>query len=86
MPDLATALYLAILFATSVLADIALQVPIASVPIVGSAGIHHDVVNGTRLPLAVATSVEAYTTLVNYRFPRHQIRVKKSNFCDPTVK
>ncbi|PCH41605.1 alpha/beta-hydrolase [Wolfiporia cocos MD-104 SS10] len=26
-----------------------------------------------------------YTTLVHPRFPSHQVRVKKSNFCDPTV-
>ena len=27
-----------------------------------------------------------YTALTHPRFPNHRVRIKKSNFCDPTVK
>ena len=27
-----------------------------------------------------------YTALTHLRFPNHRVRIKKSNFCDPTVK
>ncbi|KAH8105485.1 Alpha/Beta hydrolase protein [Cristinia sonorae] len=40
---------------------------------------------GTRLDLASVTSEGHYTALSNPRFPNHQVRVKKSSFCDPTV-
>lgn len=36
--------------------------------------------------LAAITSEHRYTALSSPRFPGHQVRVKKSNFCDPTVK
>lgn len=44
--------------------------------------------HATRLPLSLLTSMHTdhYTALANPRFPRHQVRVKKTNFCDPTVK
>ena len=31
-------------------------------------------------------STEEFTTLVHPKFPYHQVRVKKTDFCDPTVK
>lgn len=42
----------------------------------------------TRLSLSLLSSIDSdhYTALANPRFPRHQVRVKKTNFCDPTVK
>lgn len=33
-----------------------------------------------------ALNLDGYTALSHPRFPNHRIRVKKSNFCDPTVK
>lgn len=33
-----------------------------------------------------SVSSETYTVLSHPRFPYHQVRVKKSDFCDPTVK
>lgn len=33
-----------------------------------------------------SVSSDDYTLLSNPRFPGHQVRVKKSSFCDPTVK
>ena len=30
--------------------------------------------------------VSEYTALTHPRFPNHRVRIKKSNFCDPTVK
>jgi hypothetical protein len=35
--------------------------------------------------LASLTSVDSFTTLSHARFPHHAVRIKKSNFCDPTV-
>jgi len=35
--------------------------------------------------LASVTSEDAFTTLSHARFPHHSVRIKKSNFCDPTV-
>ncbi|THH33777.1 hypothetical protein EUX98_g464 [Antrodiella citrinella] len=35
--------------------------------------------------LASITSEQQYTALTHPRFPHHQVRVKKSSFCDPTV-
>ena len=37
-------------------------------------------------PLASVTSQDAFVALAHPRFPAHQVRVKKSDFCDPTVK
>ncbi|KAI0637721.1 peptidase S10 serine carboxypeptidase [Trametes polyzona] len=37
------------------------------------------------LSLASVASREVYTALAHPRFPGHQVRVKKSDFCDPTV-
>ena len=45
------------------------------------------VVAGTsEVDLASITDVESYATLMHPRFPSHQVRVKKTDFCDPTVK
>ncbi|OAX40138.1 peptidase S10, serine carboxypeptidase [Rhizopogon vinicolor AM-OR11-026] len=35
--------------------------------------------------LASVTSVDSFTTLSHARFPHHTVRIKKSNYCDPTV-
>lgn len=35
--------------------------------------------------LASITSVDSFTTLSHARFPHHAVRIKKSDFCDPTV-
>ncbi|KDQ65011.1 hypothetical protein JAAARDRAFT_28675 [Jaapia argillacea MUCL 33604] len=39
----------------------------------------------TTLHLSSITSEDTYTTLNHPNFPYHQVRVKKSNFCDPSV-
>lgn len=36
--------------------------------------------------LSSLQATESFTTLSHPRFPDHQVRVKKSDFCDPTVK
>ena len=36
--------------------------------------------------LASVTSHDEYLALAHPRFPAHQVRVKKTEFCDPTVK
>jgi hypothetical protein len=43
--------------------------------------------NITTMPesLASVTSEESFTTLSHARFPHHSVRIKKSDFCDPTV-
>lgn len=38
------------------------------------------------LHLSSVSSVEQFTTLSHPLYPNHRVRVKKSNFCDPTVK
>lgn len=38
------------------------------------------------LHLSSITSKDAFTTLNHPRFPNHSVRVKKSDFCDSTVK
>jgi hypothetical protein len=35
--------------------------------------------------LASVTSEDSFTTLSHARFPHHAVRIKKSDFCDPTV-
>ena len=41
----------------------------------------------TNAPLTAAvTAQDEFTTLTHPSFSRHQVRVKKTNFCDPTVK
>lgn len=38
-------------------------------------------------PLHLSTiAADTYTHLAHPNFPGHRVRVKKSNFCDPTVK
>ncbi|KAL6306731.1 Alpha/Beta hydrolase protein [Sparassis latifolia] len=37
------------------------------------------------LDLSSIASEDQYTALTHPRFPAHQVRVKKTNFCDPTV-
>ena len=37
-------------------------------------------------PLASVASRDEFVALAHPRFPAHQVRVKKSDFCDPTVK
>ena len=36
--------------------------------------------------LASVTSQDAFLALSHPKFPAHQVRIKKSEFCDPTVK
>lgn len=36
--------------------------------------------------LASVTSQDAFVALTHPKFPAHQVRIKKSEFCDPTVK
>ena len=38
------------------------------------------------LQLSSVTSQDEYTTLTHPRFRAHQVRVKKTEFCDSTVK
>ena len=47
-----------------------------------------DAVAGTaaKLDLASIGNTDAFTVLTHPNFPAHQLRVKKTNFCDPTVK
>ena len=39
-----------------------------------------------KLNLTNIQSTESYTTLVHPRFPSYGVRIKKTDFCDPTVK
>lgn len=38
------------------------------------------------LRLSAVTSQDEFTVLTHPRFRNHQVRVKKTDFCDPTVK
>lgn len=38
------------------------------------------------LTLASIKSTDEFTTLIHPDIPGHRVRVKKTNFCDPTVK
>lgn len=42
--------------------------------------------NVTPMHLSSLDSQDEFVALNHPRFPAHQVRVKKSNFCDPTVK
>ena len=42
--------------------------------------------NVTTLHLSELGSTDEFTSLVHPKFPHHQVRVKKTKFCDPTVK
>ena len=42
--------------------------------------------NVTTMHLSELGSTDEFTTLVHPRFPYHQVRVKKTDFCDLTVK
>ena len=46
----------------------------------------HHVANITTMHLSSIATGEGYTTLSHPRYPAHQVRVKKTDFCDPTVK
>ncbi|KAI5122141.1 hypothetical protein M0805_000788 [Coniferiporia weirii] len=41
--------------------------------------------NFTTMHLASLQATDSFTTLVHPRFPTHQVRIKKSDFCDPAV-
>lgn len=52
--------------------------------------LHNETVSINALPivpesLASLKSVDSFATLSHARFPHHHVRIKKSNFCDPTV-
>lgn len=42
--------------------------------------------NVTTMHLSELRSTDEFTTLDHPKFPYHQVRVKKTKFCDPTVK
>jgi hypothetical protein len=44
------------------------------------------VANVTAFHLSSVTSTDNYTALSHPRFPNHRVRIKSSEFCDPTVK
>lgn len=46
----------------------------------------HSVANLTGLGLSAIVQQDGYAALTHPRFPAHQVRVKKTDFCDPTVK
>lgn len=46
----------------------------------------HHVANITTMHLSSLAAGEGFITLNHPRFPAHQVRVKKTDFCDPTVK
>lgn len=41
---------------------------------------------GTGSSMDLSAVSQEFTVLSNPRFPSHQVRIKRSNFCDPTVK
>ena len=47
---------------------------------------HNKLLNGTDLKPADIQSVNSYSVLQNDLYPNHRVRIKKSDFCDPTVK
>ena len=66
---------------------------VAAVPLVlaGAEQVHlstgRSVVAGTNdISLASITDVDSFVALTHPSFPAHQVRVKKTEFCDPTVK
>jgi hypothetical protein len=38
------------------------------------------------LHLSSITNAHSYVALTHVKYPNHRVRVKKTNFCDPTVK
>lgn len=42
--------------------------------------------NFTTIELGSLQSTDSFTALMHPAFPGHQVRIKKSDFCDPTVK
>jgi len=42
--------------------------------------------NVTTMLLSELGSADDFTALVHPKFPHHQVRIKKTKFCDPTVK
>ena len=42
--------------------------------------------NVTTMHLSELGSTDEFTALVHPKFPYHQVRVKRTKFCDPTVK
>lgn len=42
--------------------------------------------DGSNLTHLSSIASNEFTALSHPRFPNHQVRIKKSNFCDPTVK
>ena len=42
--------------------------------------------NVTTMHLSELGSTDEFTALVHPKFPYHQVRIKKTEFCDPTVK
>jgi hypothetical protein len=46
----------------------------------------HAPYNVTELHLSQITADQSFTTLKHPKFPFHRVRVKKTQFCDPTVK
>ena len=57
------------------------QEPIGSFPGVPELGR-----NVTTMRLSELASTDEFTALVHPKFPYHQVRIKKTKFCDPTVK
>lgn len=52
--------------------------------------LHNETVPINALPivpesLASLASLDSFATLSHARFPHHTVRIKKSDFCDPTV-
>lgn len=76
---------LAVLFAGAQHVLAGLQVPFTANRLTAPYGFED---SNETLPTAHLSSISShseFTTLRHPRFPTHQVRVKKSNFCDPTV-
>lgn len=56
-----------------------------TVPFSGSSQIP-DTFNVTTMHLSSVENSNNFMVLAHPRFPNHQVRIKKSDFCDPTVK
>ena len=52
----------------------------------GTERLHTGIANYTGLGLSAIAQQDAYVALTHPRFPAYQVRVKKTEFCDPTVK
>jgi hypothetical protein len=46
----------------------------------------HDGAHDVQQPLHLSSVQEDYVPLHHPSFPRHSVRIRKTNFCDPTVK